>query len=104
MTEQELTVPPDIELEVVALLIEEAAGKLGLTVRTRGALGKFRGSTHWHYCRMGIIGTLEITLWPMQRRCWISVHIGRTADWVPQTVETLSLSLNETFLKAADSN
>ncbi len=104
MTELELAVPPEFEIADVASRIEEAADELGLTLRTRGALGKYRGSTHWHYGQTGKSGTLELTFWPMQRRCWIAVHTGRSAAWVPQAAEALRLNLNDSFLKAAGSH
>ena len=53
-----------------------------LTVTMKTTLSKHPGSIHWHAKRGRERGTLEITLWPSQKRLWFSMQDGRQGDWV----------------------
>jgi hypothetical protein len=89
MTEIEIAVPPDITIAAAEDRIEAAARELSLVSRMKQALGKYPGSIHWHYGRASLAGTVEVTLWPAHRRCWISVRENRIAAWVPDAVARL---------------
>jgi hypothetical protein len=62
--------------------IERAIGGCGLRVSLRCSLEKFPGCIHWHLKKGSEPGTLEITLWPKERRAWFTIQNGRRADWI----------------------
>src|SRR5687768_17700711 len=56
--------------------IDAALAAHGLLVTMKGTLKSYPGCTHWH-CKSGNEkGTLEITLWPAQKRAWFKVQSG----------------------------
>jgi len=78
-------------------VVEREAGSLGLTTRLKTVLAKYPGSTHWHFARPGERGTLEVTYWPGQSRCWISVHVNRRGAWIPEAAETMRARMAHAF-------
>lgn len=97
MTESEVPIPSTVELTAAEAHIESVALDLGLAVRLKGSLAKFDGCIHWHFGMRGRSGTLEVTLWPAHRRCWISIHSGRRADWVYDRANELRTRLLDAF-------
>ena len=73
--------------------IEAAVRRVRLMVSMKGTLAKYPGCTHWHLKRGRERGTLELTLWPAQRRLWLSVQEGRRAGWIAGAAEALVAEL-----------
>ena len=82
----EIELPPRVNLSKVEKSIDETLAAVGLQVSLRGTLKKFPGCIHWHLKSPGMLGTLELTLWPQQHRAWISIQSGRAADWITETL------------------
>jgi len=89
LTEVEIPLPPQFYNSQCEQAIENAAAEHGLLATMKNTLKQFPGSTHWHYKRGNERGTLEITLWPLEQRVWISVHANRRADWIDSAIPTL---------------
>ena len=75
--------------------IDEAILAAGLTVTMRTSLKKYPGFVHWHARNGRESGTLEITLWPKEHRAWFSIQSGRTASWIGDTLEALSVAIRD---------
>jgi hypothetical protein len=97
MQNVEIDLPPAVSLDAVERTIDSALTSVGLLVSLRGTLAKFPGCTHWHAKVAGQAGTLEVTLWPRERRAWLTFQSGRTAGWMaaklPEFQRALSQSL-----------
>ena len=78
-----------------AARIERAIDRCGLGVSMRGTLAKYPGCAHWHLKKGRERGTLEVTLWPSERRLWLSVQSGRTAPWIDEAIKQLKAALAE---------
>jgi len=95
MEETEVAVNPEGREEHLAALIEGAADHYGLQIRMRGTLRTYPGSQHWHFHKPGERGTLEITLWPAGKKVWFSVHAGRRAGWIVETLPHIKAWIEE---------
>jgi hypothetical protein len=62
--------------------IDEISAEQGLSIRMKKPVAKFSGSIHWHLKKGRERGTLEVTLLPVKRGLWFSMHENRSADWV----------------------
>jgi hypothetical protein len=82
MQEVDFRVPPSAQLTHADLIVESACVLEGLQVGMKGTLASFPGSTHWHFKSSRERGTLEITLFPRDRRIWASIQDGRRAAWI----------------------
>lgn len=82
MENSEIELGPGIDLAGVERTIDTTLAAAGLEIALRGGLKKFPGCTHWHARLPGHSGTLEITLWPQERRAWFTVQNGRRAAWI----------------------
>jgi len=82
-------IPINVDPLPTAAQVDAAAQRLGLLVTMKASLTKYPGCTHWHLKRGLERGTLELTLWPREKRLWASVQDGRTADWIDQAVRDL---------------
>lgn len=82
MTEYELNLPQG---DVIAA-VERCAAEQGLQIM-RGDLGKYPGSTHWHFTLPGSSGTLEATWWPKRERLWLATHDNRSAAWQAEVIQ-----------------
>jgi uncharacterized beta-barrel protein YwiB (DUF1934 family) len=69
--------------------IETACAKQNLKLVTKGTLQKYPGCVHWHYQKEKTSGTLEITYWKSENRCWVPLRSGRAKPWVADTVKQL---------------
>jgi hypothetical protein len=78
----EVRVTPAASAEHLAIVIEAAVLRFGLSVRLRGTQHRYPGSQHWHLQKPGERGTQEVTLWPAEHRLWLSVQAGRRAGWI----------------------
>jgi hypothetical protein len=80
----------EIELRVpgfdVIPVVEACAACAGLQIH-RGSLSQYPGSTHWHFTRLHLKGTLECTWWPAQNRLWLAVHANRKAAWQADAIK-----------------
>lgn len=73
--------------------IDSAIGAHHLLTTMKGTLKSYPGCTHWH-CKLGREkGTLEITLWPAQRRAWFKIQAGRRAPWIDEVVPKMKRTL-----------
>lgn len=89
MREIQIPLPTGVDCESVERMIGEAIQEAGLQITLHGTLKKHPGCIHWHLKHGGAAGTLEITLWPAQRRAWFSVQDRRTAAWIDEAVVRL---------------
>lgn len=96
MLEIELHVPPDAELS--EQVVEAACAAQRLYPTLKGTLKTYPGGIHWHYQKAGQRGTLEITLWPRQRRLWFKVAAGRKGDWNDEAIARLKTSIEQTLI------
>ena len=90
MTNIEVNISSTNKLEKT---IEDRSQALGLSVTMKTTAAKFPGSIHWHLKKGRERGTLEITLWPSQKRCWFSMQDGRKGDWVMDAARQLKEQL-----------
>jgi len=95
----EIELPPDVSLEEMAAAIDRAIVHVGLSVTLRGSLKKFPGCTHWHAKLGRQAGTLEITLWPQQRRAWFTIQNGRAASWIADQMKSISSAIGQRLAK-----
>jgi hypothetical protein len=82
MQEVEFAVPRNCNLDRAEKVIESAASALQLTLSMKTTLAGYPGSIHWHYKSGKEKGTLELTLFPRDRRIWAQVQSGRKAPWI----------------------
>ena len=80
-------------------IIEEIAKEHGLVLGMKGELAGFPGSIHWHYKKKDVSGTLELTLWPAEKKMWAQAQAGRKADWIFEELPSLRRSI-EAALRA----
>lgn len=82
MVEIEFRVPAKFAPRRAERIIERIAQTFGLIEAMKSPLASFPGSIHWHYKKKGESGTLELTLWPAEKKIWAQVQEGRKADWI----------------------
>ena len=78
----EFKVPARCDLRKAERCIEAVCARHGLHAAMKASLAAFPGSIHWHYKNPKEKGTLELTLFPRDRRIWAQVHTGRAAPWI----------------------
>ena len=93
MQEYEIVLPTGADLTAANPRIEVACHAAGLVITLRGTLAAYPGCSHWHLCRAGQSGTLELTLWPAGPRLWCKVADNRAAAWMPATITDLSAAI-----------
>jgi len=93
LREIEIVLPADFDGCAIGRAVDQAIAETGLTVSLRGSLKKFPGCVHWHVKNGHEAGTLEITLWPEQRRAWFVVQDGRRATWIDAKLKLVSEQL-----------
>jgi hypothetical protein len=76
-------------------IIESLCRAHGLSITMKATLSKYPGSIHWHLKKGRDKGTLEITLWPRERRLWFSMQDGRRAEWVMESAQRIKHELEE---------
>lgn len=89
VTEHVLLVSPRADLSIAEPVIESCCAEAGLRVTLKGALAAYPGCVHWHLRHGNDKGTLEITLWPAQRRIWFKVASNRGGPWIAAAIEQL---------------
>jgi hypothetical protein len=89
----EIELPPAIDLSQAAKIMEATLVAAGLEIALRGTLRTFPGCIHWHARNPGRPGTLELTLWPSQRRAWITIQRGRAAEWIARKLPEVQAAL-----------
>jgi hypothetical protein len=93
MREIEIALPANFDGGAIELAIDQTLDETGLTVSLRSTLKKFRGCVHWHVKHGCEAGTLEITLWPPERRAWFTIQDGRRAAWIDAKLKLVSEQL-----------
>ena len=93
MHEIEFTEPSKCELARADGVIEKVCGERGLEIAKKGTLASFPGSTHWHFRKPGVKGTLEITMFAPERRVWAQVQDGRKATWIEEELPAIQRSI-----------
>src|SRR5687767_12779067 len=76
-------------------IIEEACLAQNLHRTIKGTLHKYPGCVHWHYQKPKKAGTLEITYWPKENRCWFPYRDGRTKSWVVDMIDILKVEIEK---------
>jgi hypothetical protein len=95
----EIELPSGVSIEEVAAAIDRAIVDAGLSVTLRGSLKKFPGCTHWHAKLGRQAGTLEITLWPQERRAWFTIQNGRAAPWISDKIRSIASAIGQRLAK-----
>jgi hypothetical protein len=93
MRELDIKLPRNAENMDIISAIDAAARELGLTQVSKGNLGLYPGSTHWHYKLGSQTGTLEITFWPKEQRAWFALRANRYARWMDGLVPQLKTDI-----------
>ncbi len=83
----------------IAGMIESVAKSNGLVVSLKGSLRSYRGCVHWHFKKEKQSGTIEVTMWPGERRVWLSVQSGRAAEWIKLVVLEIRKNLGAAMKK-----
>ena len=74
-------------------IIESACRAQDVQLAAKGSLQKYPGCVHWHYQKVKARGTLEITYWPSENRCWFPLRDGRAKPWVVEMVKELKAEI-----------
>ena len=93
MREVAINLPAGAADKDVVYAIDAASREVGLRQVSKGSLGKYPGSVHWHYKSGDQPGTLEITYWPKQGRAWFALRANRRAPWMDAAVPQLKLNI-----------
>lgn len=93
MRELDIKIHPGAEDKDIISAVDAAARELGLTQVSKGSLGLYPGSTHWHYKLGSQTGTLEITFWPKEQRAWFALRANRYARWMDSIVPQLKIDI-----------
>jgi hypothetical protein len=93
MQEMEINLAGNRRHSEIEAIIEAACKTQDLHLRSRNSMQKYAGCVHWHYQRMKTAGTLEITYWPAQNRCWFPLRKGRAQAWVTETAKQLKVEI-----------
>lgn len=94
MRDIDVPLPRGTDAEIIEQF-DDVVAQSGLTVTLRDSLRKYPGCVHWHLKKGREPGTLELTLWPDERRAWFSVHRGRAAPWIDAELERLAATLQQ---------
>jgi len=89
VAEYDLRVGADADLGRAAAVIERCCAGAGLRVTLTDTLAAYPGCVHWHLKYGKEKGTLEVTLWPAQRRAWFKVATNRDGPWIAAAIERL---------------
>jgi hypothetical protein len=100
MREVEFRIPSSAQLTYADSTIESACAAEGLQIGMKSTLAGFPGSTHWHFKRSSERGTLEITLFPRDRRIWASIQDGRRAAWIDSCLVIIRNVVEEDLQKS----
>ncbi len=81
------------DVERMSRAVESVMSSAGLRQTLKGTLRSYSGCVHWHFGKDGATGTLEVTVWPAQRRLWMSVQSRRGASWIDDAISQLQVAL-----------
>lgn len=70
-----------------SLKLEQLCLEHGLVIRSKGTLGKYPGSVHWHFEKPSTKGILEATYW--NGRLWLQVRSNRQGDWTTSIANSI---------------
>lgn len=99
MRDTEIALPSSHDFDAIERAIDAVIALSGLDVTLRDTLKKYPGCTHWHLKNGRTRGTLEITLWPRERRAWFTIHAGRRAQWMEDAMPGLAEALGKHLKK-----
>lgn len=91
----EVFLPHDLDTGIVEQVFDDVLARSGLSITLRDSLRKYPDCVHWHLKKGREAGTLELTLWPSERRAWFSVHRGRDAPWIDAELGRLAATLQQ---------
>jgi hypothetical protein len=103
MREVEFKAPGSMQLTHIDSEIESACAAEGLQIGMKGTLASFPGSIHWHFKRPSERGTLEITVFPRDRRIWAQIQKGRRADWIEPCLEKIKYAVEAKLRESPES-
>jgi hypothetical protein len=81
------------DVDRMSRAVESVMSSAGLRQMLKGTLRSYPGCVHWHFGKDGATGTLEVTVWPAQRRVWMSVQARRSAGWIENCISQLRVAL-----------
>ena len=93
MQEIEINLSGNQRQEEIEEIVEAACKAQNLHLISKNSLQKYSGCVHWHFQRSKTAGTLEITYWPAQNRCWFPIRNGRAKPWVIEIVKQLKVEI-----------
>ena len=93
MQEIEINLSGHHQQKEIEEIVEAACDAHGLRLVSKNTLQKYSGCVHWHYQRIKTTGTLEITYWPEQNRCWFPIRNGRNKPWVVEVIKQLKVDI-----------
>src|SRR5262245_41323065 len=93
MVTVEVEISPELDFASIEPVVDELVSAAGLQVALKGTLRQYPGCTHWHLKRGREKGTLELTVWPQDRRIWFAVHENRHARWIDAMLKQLKSQL-----------
>jgi hypothetical protein len=99
----EFSIPRNCDLTRAEKLIEGVCLRRGLCVAMKGSLSAYPGSVHWHCKQSQQKRTLELTLFPAERRIWASVREGRKAPWIDADLPRLRRAIERELRGARQS-
>ncbi|MCI0398094.1 MAG: hypothetical protein L0322_24630 [Chloroflexi bacterium] len=88
-----LDIPAGADPAQAEAVIEGCCAAEGLRPALKSSLARYPGCVHWHYKQGKEPGTLEITLWPQERRAWFSIRPNRRGPWLTETAARLKLAI-----------
>jgi len=97
MQEIEINLSGNQQQKEIEGIIESACKAQGLHLVSKNTLQKYPGCVHWHYQKNKTAGTLEITYWHTQNRCWFPLRNGRAKPWVAEAVNQLKAEIEKKY-------
>jgi hypothetical protein len=95
MQEVEINLSGITDQEKIERVIEQVCLAQDLRRTIKGSLQQCPGCVHWHYQKPGAVGTLEITYWPQENRCWFPFRDGRAKSWVVEMMDVLKVEIEK---------
>ena len=99
MTEIEVRVSEKAKMAAAEGIIEGACANAQLTCVMKGQTRTHPGAVHWHFKKGKEPGTLEISWWPRERRCWFTMQDGRKGDWSDAMAAKLKPQIEKAMAK-----
>ncbi|HYL35257.1 MAG TPA: hypothetical protein VEV17_05050 [Bryobacteraceae bacterium] len=101
MLEIEFKVPPNFDSAQAERAVEPVCAAHGLHIAMKATLASFPGSIHWHFKNQKEKGTLELTVFPQDRRIWAQIQDGRKAGWIDAMLPKIQRAIERELRRAA---